>query len=222
MFRRAVVASAFVLAAPVAGARDDAGTGTLINSARIVDGIGPDLIEGQDVLVQDGMIAAIGSDLDTPEGVTVIDAAGPVMTPGFIDMLYHLSLCTVPFAEMAGDYAPDLDYIGIKAAQAAEDALMRGFTSLRDVGGVSWGAKLTADRGEIAGILAQATANSGELLQVAGDRSSCPGVVGRIVEEAHADLRLIDGNPLEDISILEDHGAVLSLTMTACNICKNG
>lgn len=28
---------------------------------------------------------------------------------------------------------------------------MRGFTSLRDVGGASWGAKLAADRGEIAG-----------------------------------------------------------------------
>jgi imidazolonepropionase-like amidohydrolase len=52
---------------------------------------------------------------------------------------------------MAGSYAPDLDYIGIKAAQAAEDALMRGFTSLRDVGGASWGEKLPADRGEIAG-----------------------------------------------------------------------
>ncbi len=37
------------------------------------------------------------------------------------------------------------------SAQAAEEALMRGFTSLRDVGGASWGAKLAADRGEIAG-----------------------------------------------------------------------
>jgi imidazolonepropionase-like amidohydrolase len=53
--------------------------------------------------------------------------------------------------DLAGSYAPDLDYIGIKAAQEAEATLMRGFTSLRDVGGPSWGAKLAADRGEIAG-----------------------------------------------------------------------
>jgi imidazolonepropionase-like amidohydrolase len=53
--------------------------------------------------------------------------------------------------DLAGSNAPDLDYIGIRAAQAAEDALMRGFTSLRDVGGSSWGAKMASDRGEIAG-----------------------------------------------------------------------
>jgi imidazolonepropionase-like amidohydrolase len=151
MFRSALVACAYVLSASVAGAQDEPDAGTLITGARIFDAIGPDLIEAQDVLVQDGLIAAIGSNLDTPEGVTVIDAAGRVMTPGFIDMHYRLSLCTVPVADMAGSYAPDLDYIGIKAAQAAEDALMRGFTSLRDVGGASWGAKLAADRGEIAG-----------------------------------------------------------------------
>lgn len=81
----------------------------------------------------------------------VIDTGGRVMTPGFIDVHYHLSLCNVPVMDMAGSNAPDLDYIGIKAGIAAEEALMRGFTSLRDVGGASWGAKLAADRGEIAG-----------------------------------------------------------------------
>lgn len=132
-------------------AQEPTDPGALITGARIFDGVGPDLIDGQDVLVQDGKIAEIGVGLTAPEGATIIDAGGRVMTPGFIDMHYHLSLCTVPVADMAGSYAPDLDYIGIKAAQAAEDALMRGFTSLRDVGGASWGAKLAADRGEIAG-----------------------------------------------------------------------
>ncbi|WP_226629739.1 metal-dependent hydrolase family protein [Alloyangia pacifica] len=123
----------------------------LITGARIFDGVGPELVEGQDVLVQDGMIAAVGAGLSAPEGAVVIDAGGRVMTPGFIDVHYHLSLCNVPVADMAGSNAPDLDYIGIKAAQAAEEALMRGYTSLRDVGGASWGAKLAADRDEIAG-----------------------------------------------------------------------
>jgi imidazolonepropionase-like amidohydrolase len=444
MFKKtglAAVSILFAISLP-AFAQDDADAGTLIVGARIFDGVGPDLIEGQDVLVQDGMIAAIGAGLDAPEGAKVIDAEGRVMTPGFIDMHYHLSLCTVPVADMAGSYAPDLDYIGIKASQAAEDALMRGFTSLRDVGGASWGAKLAADRGEIAGprvwpslraisqfgghgdanprfmnprefggpennlerlgysrivngrdevlvatreqlkrgasqikmhlaggvgtefdpidgrqfileeieaavevaegfgtyvtahvytvdgikqaieggvrsiehgnliddeiaqlmvdndvwlspqvlvyrtfspdlgpvrlakgrmveagldsmftlakeygiktvfgtdvvvnpqacadqnkefgarldwftpaeILTQATANSGELLQLSGDRSPYPGVVGRIVEGAHADLLLIDGNPLEDVTILENHADVLDLIMKAGVIYKD-
>lgn len=150
--KRIFAVCAALLASSVSSfAQDEPAAGTLITGARIFDGKGSELIVGQDVLVQDGMIAAIGPDLDAPKGVTVVNANGRVMTPGFIDMHYHLSLCAVPVADMAGSYAPDLDYIGIKASQAAEEALMRGFTSLRDVGGASWGAKLAADRGEIAG-----------------------------------------------------------------------
>lgn len=59
---------------------------TLITGARIFDGVGPDLIEGKDVLIEDGLIAAIGEDLDAPVGATIIDANGRVMTPGLADM----------------------------------------------------------------------------------------------------------------------------------------
>ena len=46
-------------------------------------------------------------------------------------------------------------------------------------------------------------------------------MVGKIEEGAHADLLLIDGNPLQDISILEDPEAVLDLIMKAGVIYKN-
>lgn len=124
---------------------------TLITGARIFDGISDDLIDGQDVLIVDGMISRVGTALQAPKGASTIDANGRVMTPGFTDVHYHLSLCSVPVSDMAGSGAPDLDYIGILAAQEAERVLMRGFTSLRDVGGASWGAKLASDRGLIAG-----------------------------------------------------------------------
>ena len=124
---------------------------TLITGARIFDGISDTLIDGQDVLIEDGMISIVGAKLKAPKGATLIDANGRVMTPGFTDVHYHLSLCSVPISDMAGSGAPDLDYIGILAAQEAERVLMRGFTSLRDVGGASWGAKLASDRGLIAG-----------------------------------------------------------------------
>lgn len=140
-----------ILAGSAVLAQDSSASATLITGARIFDGVGPDLIDGQDVLIEDGMISEVGAGLVAPEGAQIIEAEGRIMTPGFIDVHYHLSLCNVPIMDMAGSAAPDLDYIGIKAAQAAEEALMRGFTSLRDVGGASWGAKLAADRGEIAG-----------------------------------------------------------------------
>lgn len=130
---------------------DEGPPSTLITNARIFDGVSDTLTEGQDVLVEDGKISQVAADISAPENALVIDAGDRVMSPGFTDVHYHLSLCSVPVADMAGSNAPDLDYIGIMAAQEAERLLMRGFTSIRDVGGASWGAKLAADRGQIAG-----------------------------------------------------------------------
>jgi dihydroorotase len=61
----------------------------LIKSGRVIDpGNGVDGV--QDVLLQDGKVAAMGKDLALPAGGRSIDAAGMVVTPGFIDLHTHL------------------------------------------------------------------------------------------------------------------------------------
>jgi len=70
-------------------------------------------------------------------------------------------------------------------------------------------------------VLRQATSLSGELLQLSGERSPYPGKIGVIEEGAHADLLLINGNPLEDISILRQHDKSLALIMKGGKIVKN-
>ena len=65
-----------------------------------------------------------------------------------------------------------------------------------------------------------ATSLSGELLQMSGERSPYPGKIGVIEVGAHADLLLINGNPLEDIAILRDHEKSLGLIMKAGKIFK--
>jgi imidazolonepropionase-like amidohydrolase len=70
-------------------------------------------------------------------------------------------------------------------------------------------------------VLRQATSLSGELLQMSGERSPYPGKIGVIEEGAHADLLLINGNPLEDISILRGHEKSLALIMKAGKVYKN-
>jgi 5-methylthioadenosine/S-adenosylhomocysteine deaminase len=42
-----------------------------------------------DVLVSNGVIAAVGRDLVAPEGATVIDAANRIVLPGFVDTHRH-------------------------------------------------------------------------------------------------------------------------------------
>ncbi|MEH3142075.1 MAG: dihydroorotase [Mycobacterium kyogaense] len=55
-----------------------------------------------DVLVDDGQIADIGSGLTADEGGTVIDAAGQILLPGFVDLHTHLR-------EPGREYAEDIE-----------------------------------------------------------------------------------------------------------------
>jgi dihydroorotase len=57
--------------------------GRVVDPANSIDAV-------QDLLLQDGKVAKLGVKLATPEGATVIDAAGKVVCPGFIDMHVHL------------------------------------------------------------------------------------------------------------------------------------
>ena len=52
------------------------------------------------------------------------------------------------------------------------------------------------------GALAAATSTGGELAQLTGKRNPYPGKLGVIEQGAYADILLVDGNPLEDLSVL--------------------
>jgi len=70
-------------------------------------------------------------------------------------------------------------------------------------------------------ILRQATANGAELLAMSGPKNPYPGKLGAIEEDAYADLLLINGNPLEDITILTNPDENLALIMKDGKIYKN-
>ena len=50
--------------------------------------------------------------------------------------------------------------------------------------------------------LKMATGTNGELLLLSGNRNPYPGRIGVIEEGAYADMLLVDGNPLEDLSLV--------------------
>lgn len=70
-------------------------------------------------------------------------------------------------------------------------------------------------------ILNQATSKAAELLKLSGERNPYPGKIGVIEEGAYADLLLINGNPLDDITILQDAENTLALIMKDGKIHKN-
>ncbi|MCX5402482.1 amidohydrolase family protein [Streptomyces sp. NBC_00335] len=80
---------------PQAGA--PAGRAVLLRNAALVLTMDPALgdgplgtVEGADVLMRDGVIAAVGKRLSAPPGTHVIDASGQLVMPGFVDVHTHL------------------------------------------------------------------------------------------------------------------------------------
>ena len=70
-------------------------------------------------------------------------------------------------------------------------------------------------------ILMQATSVNAEVLELSGPRNPYPGKLGVIEEGAYADLLLINGNPLEDSSILTNPEENLALIMKDGKIYKD-
>lgn len=69
-------------------------------------------------------------------------------------------------------------------------------------------------------ILKMSTGNATELLQLSGPRNPYPGVLGRVEEDALADLLLVAGNPLEDITKVTDRDNI-KIIMKDGTIYKN-
>jgi imidazolonepropionase-like amidohydrolase len=123
---------------------------TLFINVNIFDGSTDGLIEDKRVLVEDNLIKAIGDEtLKAESSATVIDGGGRTLMPGLIDGHSHLGAQTGGL--LATEAAP-WDLIASNTVVAAQDWLMDGFTTVRDLGGMSGkGVKVVIDRGDLPG-----------------------------------------------------------------------
>jgi len=109
----------------------------LFRNVRIFDAPRLTLTEPTSVLVRGNKIAIIGS-AATSAGGTIIDGGGRTLMPGLIDAHTHIMFNSLSQAALL---TADVGFVNIVAAKAASDMLMRGFTSIRDLGGPSFGLK---------------------------------------------------------------------------------
>jgi imidazolonepropionase-like amidohydrolase len=123
-------------------------TAILFNNARLFDGKSDRLLDGMNLLVVGNKIDQLSKDpIKAPAGATVIDAAGRVLMPGMIDAHVHLMLpLTIDELQKADD-----PYITLRAAAEAKRMLDRGFTTVRDTAGATFGLKRAIDEGLIDG-----------------------------------------------------------------------
>jgi imidazolonepropionase-like amidohydrolase len=81
--------------------------------------------------------------------VNVIDGKGRTLMPGLIDMHWHAMLVRPPTPGAV--LAWDIGYTNLAAGAEAADTLLRGFTTVRDMGGPTFGLKKAIDEGVVAG-----------------------------------------------------------------------
>jgi imidazolonepropionase-like amidohydrolase len=125
------------------------GAATLFQNVRVFDGSSPTLSPPSNVLVRGNVIEQVATGaIAADAGTQVVDGAGRTLMPGLIDMHWHAMLVRPTPAEAIFG---DLGYNNLVAGAEARDTLMRGFTTVRDVGGPVFGLKHAIDEGTIEG-----------------------------------------------------------------------
>ncbi len=109
--------------------------------ARIVDGTAPEPTDPQGVVIEGGRIREVSAAARAPAGAETIDLGGKVLMPGLIDAHVHVVAVDASLARCAA--MPD-SLVMARSIRLMSEMLMRGFTTLRDVGG--------ADHGQVAAI----------------------------------------------------------------------
>jgi imidazolonepropionase-like amidohydrolase len=134
-----------------AQAQAPAPTGIIFENVRIFDGTSERLSAPSNVLVAGNVVTTISTaPIADPLGTTVtrIQGGGRTLMPGLIDAHTHLMFATLPQAALL---TADIGFVNIAASKAATDTLMRGFTSVRDMGGPVFGLKRAVDTGLVPG-----------------------------------------------------------------------
>jgi imidazolonepropionase-like amidohydrolase len=120
----------------------------LFTNVNIFDGTSDKLAMGTDVLVEDNLIKKVASGIKAP-GATVIDGGGRTLLPGLIDSHVHLNMLIE--GGLGKIEAARWDEIAAVAAGSAQEWLLEGFTTVRDMGGLGNGVKKTIDQGILNG-----------------------------------------------------------------------
>lgn len=125
-----------------------AGAPLLLTNLKYFDGTRLNLHSGVDILVEGGRIAALAAAGQGPAEAERIDCGGRTVIPGLIDSHWHTTLASV--SQLAA-MTQDIGFLHLMAGREAGATLMRGFTTVRDVGGPAFGLQAAVDRGVVTG-----------------------------------------------------------------------
>jgi imidazolonepropionase-like amidohydrolase len=111
-------------------------TQTLFVNGRVLDPRHDGPRDGVEVLVEDGTIREVSDRPISSAGAERFDLGGKVLMPGLIDAHVHV---VAAFADLAANTVQPSSLAAIRAGLIMNAMLMRGFTTVRDVGGADRG-----------------------------------------------------------------------------------
>ena len=120
---------------------------TIINNGQVLN-VHTSRYEKKNIVIESDKITALAdSPVTGKKGDVVIDVAGKYIIPGLIDAHVHVTSATV---DLATPQLP-ITYITCCAVKNLTEALQRGFTTMRDVGGADFGLAMAVNNGIIRG-----------------------------------------------------------------------
>lgn len=122
-------------------------TSYLFTGGRILDAEAGLLCDGIEVLVAGNRIVAVGANLDRA-GAEIVDLGGKTLMPGLIDCHVHVVAETL---DLWGNMIAPASLAALRSARVMNEALQRGFTTLRDLGGADDGLVRAVNEGLIDG-----------------------------------------------------------------------
>jgi imidazolonepropionase-like amidohydrolase len=137
-------AAAASIGALSAGAQERTAV-TVFENVRIFDGSHPSLSAPSNVLVRGNIIEKISTNpipTDRRADTRIIAGGGRVLMPGLIDAHWHAMMVRPTPAQLLSN---DIGYSTLMAGAEATATLMRGFTSVRDMGGPAFALKRAID-----------------------------------------------------------------------------
>ncbi|MET0588938.1 MAG: amidohydrolase family protein [Novosphingobium sp.] len=128
---------------------EGASSAILFQNVRVFDGKHGTLSSPSNVLIRGNLIESISASAVPADANTrVIDGGGRVLMPGLIDNHWHATLVRPTPAQLL---MSDLGFSTLLAGAEASDTLMRGFTTVRDMGGPVFSLKRAIDQGLLPG-----------------------------------------------------------------------
>jgi len=120
----------------------------IFTGGRVLDGESGTLRDNLQVLVTDGRITSVGNSVEAPGNVTEIALGGRTLMPGLIDCHVHVVAETL---NLWNNMTAPSSLSALRSARVMQQALMKGFTTLRDLGGADLGLVRGVEEGLIDG-----------------------------------------------------------------------